>query len=658
VNSIAFVTRGLHPFGGGGIAVQVAGACAALADVAEVTVLTSSTYEEPLQELRQSDDDRNVPSGVRYAFVEEPQVGDYDSYYGFMHLYSARVYDKLGELYAGHGPDVIEFADFLGEGLVTVQAKRAHEPLLRNTEVCVRLHTSAEMCSVLNGYIDEEFETRMLCAAERHSIRFADRVLPPAGDVLTTYERFYGEQSIAPATVIRPIVPPDEGRKPPDPATDTDVLRLLYVGRLERRKGVQDLIRAVTGLRHDNWKLTLVGGDTDTGPLGVSLREQLDLAGAGDPRIEFIEGLPRDGLANLVSQHHVVVCPSRWECWPSVILEAFQANRPVLATPTGGMAEMIGETNAGWLTKGRGDMALAEAIDNLVTDRSKAEQLITSGVPRRGYERLTDPDVFRAGYTSLVRRAAAPKRREQPLVSAIVPYFKLDEYVEDSLRSLFDQDYSRLEVIVVNDGSFREEDRVLAELATRYPIRVLTKDNAGLGSARNTGIRQSRGRYVLPLDADNMIRPSFISRCVEILENDPSIAFATSWSLYLDEDGEPLADGNTGFQPFGNASPDVLRDNVAGDATAVIRRRVFDLGHWYSADLASYEDWQFYRELHVAGLYGRVIPRRLLLYRVRGGSMLREIGLPRATRFFGEMEAELRERQIEWECKSDSAFRP
>jgi glycogen synthase len=654
---IAFVSRGVHPLGGGGIGVQVAGACAALAEVADVTVVTSSANEAGVRELQRTGDP-GLPAGVRFAFVDEPEPGEHGSYFGFMHLYSARVYEKLNEVYGGRGPDVIEFADFLGEGLVTVQAKRAHEPLLRDTTVCVRLHTSAEMCSVLDGFLDEEFDTRMLFAAERHAIRFADRVLPPGGGVLTTYERFYGERLLAPPAVIRPVIPPGGATGGEEPPSASDELRLLYLGRLERRKGVEDLVRAMTGLRRENCRLTLVGGDTNTGPLGVSLRKLLGAAAADDPRITFIDDVPRSELRGLVSDHHVLVCPSRWECWPSVVLEAFQANRPVLATPTGGMAEMIGETGAGWLADGRGDMALAEAIEALVDDRSAVEELIAKGAPRRGYELLNDPDVFRSGYAGLTPTPARVKRDADPLVSVVVPYFKLDAYIEDTIRSIFDQEHRRLEVIVVNDGSLRSADLVLAELATRYPLRVLTKENAGLGAARNSGIRQSRGKYVLPLDADNMIHPSFVGRCLEILETDPEVAFATSWSLYLDERGEPLDDGDSGYQPIGNASEAVLKDNVAGDGTALIRRRVFDLGHWYSRDLTSYEDWQFYRELHLAGLHGVVIPRRLLLYRVRGGSMLREVGLPQAGRLFGEMEAQLRENQIEWESKSDSAFRP
>ena len=97
---------------------------------------------------------------------------------------------------------------------------------------------------------------------------------------------------------------------------------------------------------------------------------------------------------------------------------------------------------------------------------------------------------------------------------------------------------------------------------------------------------------------------------------------------------------------------DDARDQHRGDAAAVIRRRVFERGFWYSQDLTSYEDWQFYRELHAAGLHGHGIPERLLRYRVRGGSMLRDIGLPLEARLRCEMDAHLIERGIEWESRS------
>ena len=268
--------------------------------------------------------------------------------------------------------------------------------------------------------------------------------------------------------------------------------------------------------------------------------------------------------------------------------------------------------------------------------------------------RLTDPDEILGGYGRLLderrRTRRAPGMR--PLVSVVVPYWRMARFVEDTLRSIAEQTYRPIETIVVVDGSFEPSDRILAELAARYPVSVLSQPNAGLGAARNFGARQARGRYVLPLDSDNMIEPTFVERCVELLENDRGIAYVTSWSRFVDEEGLPLDDGAEGYQPIGNESSLVEVNNVAGDAAAVIRRRLFDLGFTYSQDLTSYEDWELYIRMARAGHRGLVIPERLLRYRVRRDSMIRDIGLPRTERLLGEMQAHVREREIQWASES------
>jgi glycogen(starch) synthase len=306
--------------------------------------------------------------------------------------------------------------------------------------------------------------------------------------------------------------------------------------------------------------------------------------------------------------------------------------------------EMLAADGSGWLTGDVGEQALTSTVEELLARPEQVDELIASGAPRRAYAKLTDRAAFCAEYleaaatradaTGGAKPSVASRTDAQPLVSVVIPYFRLDRFITDTVRSVFEQEHRRVEVIVVNDGSTRPDDEILAELATRFPIRVLTQENAGLGRARNAGIAQSRGSYVLPLDADNMLRPSFIRRCLDILEREPDVAYATTWSQYVDEHGREW-------------------DGIdAGDGTAVRRKRIFDLGHWYSPDLTSYEDWQLYRELHHARLYGRVIPERLLLYRVRQESMVREVGLREHGRLFGEMNAHLREKEMAWASRS------
>jgi glycosyltransferase involved in cell wall biosynthesis len=172
--------------------------------------------------------------------------------------------------------------------------------------------------------------------------------------------------------------------------------------------------------------------------------------------------------------------------------------------------------------------------------------------------------------------------------------------------------------------------------------------NAGLGTARNFGISQSRGRYIVPVDADNMLEPTFVERGVALLESQPDLAYVTSWSRYVDEDGIEFDPPDEGYQPMGGVTDLVRVTNVAGDATSVIRRHLFDLGFAYSHDLTSFEDWSFYRDLGESGYEGFVIPERLFRYRIRRDSMFREIGVPKTDRLMTEINTHLTEGRIEW----------
>jgi hypothetical protein len=151
---------------------------------------------------------------------------------------------------------------------------------------------------------------------------------------------------------------------------------------------------------------------------------------------------------------------------------------------------------------------------------------------------------------------------------------------------------------------------------------------------------------VLPLDPDDLILPSFVERCVEVLEQRPEVAYVTAWSEYMDEHGRPLKGG--GYRPLGNRVAWLEQENIAGSAMALFRRRLFERGLRYSPDLTSYEDWLMYRQLLAAGQHGHVIPETLLRYRVRPRSMLRAVARPGYKRLIGELRAHAREAEVSW----------
>ena len=594
------------------------------------------------------------------VFVGEPRSWDARSSYNLLHEWSARAHAALAEHYGARGPDVIEFPDFLGEGCVTTQARRTDAPWLRATRVCARAYGTAEMYDVLDGFLPDEQERAFTYELERYTLRFADAFLWPGGDVLGSYERFYGEAEIAGAVRVRhPLA--WEGEAPATSAPPSSgPLRVLYFGRLERRKGVRELVAAVLGLASQDWRLTIVGADTDTAPLGQSMRDLLAAEIAGDPRVELHDRVPREQIPALIDSHDLVAVPSLWECWPNVALEAMERGRPVLTTPTGGMTEMVEDGVNGWIGAGSSESDLRRTLAPLVEEPERVRTAIDPDRVRRTGEALRDPEEIAGAYAELCERPLESRPPAgaitEPTVSVVIPYFEMDAYVEATLESVAAQTYprERIEIVVVNDGSFRPADASLERLAERRGATIVQQPNSGLGAARNLGVAVSTGDYVLPLDPDNVLEPGFVARCVELLEADPDVAYATSWLHYIDERGGPWKGTDEGLRPIGNSSRFVERHNVAGDATALFRRSLLER-HPYSLDVAGFEDWALYRELRRAGEIGHVIPEPLIGYRVRGDSMMRTLSSPREQWIERAIEAHLREREFRGEPAGDQS---
>lgn len=646
---LAFVCLDPEPYAVSDLRRTVHATASALAAEHEVTVFVAA--DAPTREWTD-----HAASAFRTVVVEVPDDAD-DGFSCTAHRRSARALDALRAAYGAGGPDVVEFADRGGEGAVTVQARITRDPFLAATRVVVRACGSDEMLRTLDGWLPDEAPINLLHELERTSLRHADVLLVPSDDVATTYARFYpGDHALAPIRTVRPgFRPPSAAGGPlePPPRVGGRPLRLLFPGPLAPRCGAAALVEALLGLDPQNgpWELTLCGPDRPFGGIGTSMRAQLELTAAGDPRIAFAD----DGssLEQLLATHDVLALPARWACWPDAALRALHAGRPLLSTPVGGLRELTATARCGWLASDTSPAAIAAAIATMIDDWQLTVPLAPSG-PRAVAAEVTDESRLRAAYASLydrllARRSSAPRQRvSPPLVSIVIPCFGLARWVTAAVASAFGQTYPAIEVILVNDGSTEPGDATLHELADRMPLTLLTQENQGVGAARNLGIAQAGGRYVLPLDADNVLDPRFVARAVEVLEHEPGLAYVTSWTRYVDASGAPLGGGDPGYHPTGGRGRELDRSNIAGDAAALIRRRLFEVGFAYRTDLVSLEDWQLWRELRDAGHHGIVMPTRLLDYRVRSDSKLRTIGLPNVGKLAGELLAHQRERSVRW----------
>ena len=121
------------------------------------------------------------------------------------------------------------------------------------------------------------------------------------------------------------------------------------------------------------------------------------------------------------------------------------------------------------------------------------------------------------------------------LVSIIVPCYNQGKYLHECIESILASTYKNIEIIVVNDGSTDSQTLdVLANLKYEKTI-VVNQENKGLPSARNAGISYAKGKYILPVDADDMIMPAFIEKAVNVLDENKCIGIVGGLTEFFGE---------------------------------------------------------------------------------------------------------------------------
>ena len=166
--------------------------------------------------------------------------------------------------------------------------------------------------------------------------------------------------------------------------------------------------------------------------------------------------------------------------------------------------------------------------------------------------------------------------RIMPEVSVVIPAFNAARFLPDALESVFQQTFTDYEVVVVDDGSTDDT----AQLVNRYGnrMRYFFQENAGVSRARNRGIRESAGKYIAFLDADDVWLPTKLARQVERFRQRPALGMVFTDGVSFNEQG--VLRGSKIKWRRRLAKRDLIRAiflySGVGTPTVMVRRDVFD----------------------------------------------------------------------------------
>ena len=200
-------------------------------------------------------------------------------------------------------------------------------------------------------------------------------------------------------------------------------------------------------------------------------------------------------------------------------------------------------------------------------------------------------------------------------LEAVITSYNQKSMIYEAVHSLCGQTILPKRIIIVDDGSTDETSmEVLEKIETDrrlpVPILIIRQPNSGVSAARNTGIREAKAPLVLVLDGDDGLAPSFIEETGKLLEENPSMAAASSW-LHTFGVLEALV------RPLGGTAKDFLSRNCC-PASHILRREAWEGCGGYDETMRSgFEDWDFFLSMLEAapGASIGIVEKPLINYR-------------------------------------------
>lgn len=206
------------------------------------------------------------------------------------------------------------------------------------------------------------------------------------------------------------------------------------------------------------------------------------------------------------------------------------------------------------------------------------------------------------------------------LVSIIVPCYKQAHYLSEALQSVLEQTYSNWECIIVNDGSPDTAELVAKQwIAKDNRFKYLYKENGGLPSARNAGVKSSTGEFILPLDADDILHPDYLKRMAPLLENKDALAIVSCYTKFFTN---KIVNVVHELKPAGTNYRDLMFENKL-IATSLYRRKCWEeVGGYDESMKKGFEDWEFWLNVTKRGWEFQFVEEFLFYYRKSKKSML------------------------------------
>ena len=220
----------------------------------------------------------------------------------------------------------------------------------------------------------------------------------------------------------------------------------------------------------------------------------------------------------------------------------------------------------------------------------------------------------------------------KPLVSILIPAFNAERWIGETIRSALAQEWPRVEIMIVDDGS-RDQTLAVAKTFESKHVRVATQPNAGAAAARNTALSLSQGDWIQWLDADDLLAPDKIQRHMEAFEKQPNprMLLSSAWGAFMSRPDAASFRPTALWQdlaPVEWLTLQLERNLHMQTATWLVSRQLTEAAGPWNPRLAAAacDDGEYFSRVILASDGIRFVPSSKVLYRVVGTDRLSYVG--------------------------------
>jgi glycosyltransferase involved in cell wall biosynthesis len=213
------------------------------------------------------------------------------------------------------------------------------------------------------------------------------------------------------------------------------------------------------------------------------------------------------------------------------------------------------------------------------------------------------------------------------LISIIIPCYNHGEYLEETIQSIEAiKGSSEIEILIMNDGSTKVDTITELKRLESSGYNVIHQANQGLAAARNNAINLAKGKYILPLDADNKLHANYLTKAVDILNKNENIDIVYGNRILFGEESGLKKPGAFDFNKI------VIGNYI--DACALYRKSVWEENGGYDGKMPAmgHEDWEFWIHACLNNKNFYYLDDICFYYRTSGTSMNITTSMPNAER--------------------------